>query len=118
MLLLARKFFYLKLGGSLSIGRRQVFLARLARERSTTTCIVNIRDDDGFVHSDPAQINIKFMRFYEPLYTSREHYSIESLKAFLEIVEFPVCSFHHEAGVDRSSHTPNSQNTRTRWSTG
>lgn len=39
-------------------------LAWLAKERSTTTHIAHIRDDDGLLHSDPTQIYVQFMRFY------------------------------------------------------
>lgn len=67
-------------------------LAWLARERSTTTHIAHIRDDDGLLHSDPAQINTQFMRLYELLYSFRIEYSTDSPIAFLDTIEFPELS--------------------------
>lgn len=64
--------------------------------------IVNIRDSDGRLMSDPGEINTCFASFYRDLYSSRAGYIMAELQAFLDGVQLPTLTDETRGSMLRS----------------
>lgn len=64
-------------------------LAWLSRDQTSLAHIVGVQGDGGLLLTDPEQINTRFASYYQQLYTSRAHYSMDQLDQYLTRLDFP-----------------------------